>query len=78
MRIEYVLMIDVEFGPFAADSTLPAGSYIYPIEDRYVPPHCKTSTKAARYWPDRDVFCYTKYGIIPVPMDAIRKERFGW
>lgn len=51
--------------------TLPAGSFVRPIETRYVPQHILDEWK----WVDHksEVFVYCRYGIVPVPKRILRK-----
>ena len=49
--------------------TLPAGSFVRPMDPRWVPKEVKE-----RHWinHDKEVFCYTRLGIIPIPRKIIR------
>ncbi len=51
--------------------TLPAGSFIRPIEKRYVPKHVLEDKR----WPfvdhKEEVFAYTRHGIFPIPRNKI-------
>lgn len=50
--------------------TIPAGSFIQPLEFRYVPSHIKEEYS----WVDKnhEQFCFTKWGIIPIPKRLLR------
>lgn len=51
--------------------TLPAGSFVRPLEFIYVPQHIKDENK----WfnEHNDVYCYTKIGIIAIPKHQVRE-----
>lgn len=52
---------------------LPAGSYVRPIDYRYVPKHVKDDPKNKYYFENTDVFCYCKFGIILIKKDILRQ-----
>jgi len=54
--------------------TLPAGSFVKPIQDVYLPKHVKESLDYKYHDPRKDIFCYCRYGIIPVPKKIIRED----
>lgn len=75
---EYVLMQPLVY---TSDSkyNLPAGSFIVPISEYYLPDHIK-KLDALDLWgkyrlsfKDEYQFCYTRVGIIPIPQPLIRK-----
>jgi hypothetical protein len=57
-----------------ADSrVLPAGSYISPVQNKYLPRHVLDNPVWEIYGPEY-VFCYTKYGFVPIPQNLIRER----
>lgn len=66
----YVLQEDHSFNQGTQDvRTLPAGTFVRPIEFRYLPRHI--TDKNQEY--ERSVYCYTRYGIISIPRHKIRE-----
>lgn len=70
---EYVLTEDHSFGPYQDSKVLKVGSFVKPIDLYYVPKHCFNSRASMYYDSKRDVFCYTSFGIIPIPKTKIRE-----
>ncbi len=71
-RLTYVLTKDhtVSLGPH--DSiTLPQGSFVVPMDPRWVPKHIKESDAGRYILPSLESFVYTKYGILVVPKKII-------
>jgi len=68
----YALIQDVMCENGGADpKRLPAGSYVRPIEFKYVPKHI---TSQHRFFDEEtSVFCYTRYGIIPIARNLLRQ-----
>ncbi len=69
---DYTLSDDVVIRVDVHDSiTVPKGSFLKPFTLRWVPKHVKER------WPFHDdkveVFCYTKYGILPLPRAKVCK-----
>ena len=56
--------------PFGADKMLPAGAYIKPINFYYI--SALTKERWPSFNPETQVFCYTAYGIIPIPKSLVR------
>lgn len=52
--------------------TLPAGTFVRPIEKKYVPKHVLEDTRW-RYSSSSDIYCYCRYGIVPIPAKYITK-----
>lgn len=52
---------------------LPAGSFVRPIEVQYVPKHVLDKTQYRSFNKDVQVFCYCKYGIIPIDKSKFRE-----
>lgn len=67
----YILKEPYRFGPLHDMKEMPQGSFIRPIELCYVPKHCFSGPAATYYSKERDVFCYTHYGIIPIPKNLV-------
>lgn len=67
----YVLMEDVKIHGSGDPQTLPAGTFIRPIDIRWVPKHIKDDN----LWfnEKKQVYCYTSLGIIPISLDVIRR-----
>lgn len=55
------------------DITLEPGTFIRPIESRYVPQHVKDDYRWRWHKDVDDVFCYCHYGIISVPRKKVVK-----
>ncbi len=53
---------------------LPAGSYVRPIELRYVPKHVIDDSRWTWFDGDIEVFCYCSLGIIPIPKKILKGE----
>ncbi len=45
--------------------TLPAGSYVRPMDLYYVPEHIKDANPY--FWESSETYCYTRHGIVAVP-----------
>lgn len=56
-----------------SDKTMPAGSFVRPIDDRYLPEHIKQAREYQWYDPEREVFVYSHYGIVCIPKAKIRR-----
>lgn len=54
--------------------TLAAGSFVRPIDPRYVPKHVLDNPKYVWFNKNTEVFVYCKYGIIVVPLNIIRES----
>lgn len=53
--------------------TIPEMTFVKPIEIRWVPKHVVENPRWQSFNPDKDVFCYCHYGIIPIPRSKVRK-----
>jgi hypothetical protein len=53
--------------------TLKEGTFVKPIEPQYVPKHVKDDPLRRVYDGTKDTYCYTPYGIFPVPRKSIRE-----
>lgn len=59
-------------GDFFSDSkTLPAGSYVKPIDWYWLPAHIKEQYK--HYDRHTMLICYTRYGIFPIPKAIVEE-----
>lgn len=53
---------------------LKAGSFVRPIEYRYLPNHIKdTNDCRINEWSGK-IYCYTHYGLIPIPQELLRRR----
>jgi hypothetical protein len=52
---------------------LPAGSFVRPIEYQYVPKHVTEAPVWQDFDKNREVFCYTRFGIIALPKNILRE-----
>lgn len=57
-------------GPMDA-RTLPAGTFVRPIELCYVPKHVTEANR--EFDKEKEVYCYCRYGILPIPKSIIRE-----
>lgn len=70
----YVLTVahTIQNGPY--DSfTLPQGSFVRPIDPRYIPQHVLDNPKYKYFNKEYELFVYTKHGIIVVPKSIVRQ-----
>lgn len=71
---DYVIDGDVTVRNGIADAkTLPAGSFVRPLQLCYVPKHITENPNHAYFNTEKQVFCYTSIGIIPIDRDCIRE-----
>lgn len=52
---------------------LPEGSFVRPIAFDYVPRHITENPKYYHFDSKREVFVYTKFGIVAVPKNILRE-----
>ena len=52
---------------------IPAGTFVRPIDERYVPDHVKKDRLNMLMRTEHDVYCYTPMGIILIPFAIIRR-----
>lgn len=70
----YILSEDVSIDrSIYDDKTLKAGTFVRPIEVQYVPKHVLENPRYAFVDQEKEVFCYTRYGIVPIPRKYIRE-----
>lgn len=71
---DYVVDENVVFTNFNGDTlTLPAGSFVKPIDFYYIPAHIKITFDWRVFNKDTHIFCYTRFGIIPIEKKKIRR-----
>lgn len=71
---DYVITEDYSFTFDRTDTkTLPAGSFVKPIELVYVPKHVVEQDRWRGFNKAKDVFCYTRLGIVSIPRKIIRE-----
>lgn len=49
-----------------------AGSFVRPIEIQYVPKHITDSAFGRWFNKNTEIYCYTRYGIVPIPRNILR------
>lgn len=54
--------------------TIPAGSYVRPIKLEYLPNHVLEDHRWRYTNKDTHIFCYTRFGIVPIPKTHLRDE----
>jgi hypothetical protein len=69
----YVLTEEVKCLNGAEWRSLPAGSFVRPILLRYLPQHILDAPGHTWFDPSVSVYCFTRYGIIPVEKNKIRE-----
>ena len=70
----YVLTDVVYVNQGSSDSKhLPIGSFVRPIDSRYVPEHILEDPRYRFFDKTNDIFCYTKYGIVSIPKAYLRQ-----
>lgn len=72
---EYTLNGQYSFGTANDSKVLESGTFLRPILRQYLPVHVKDDPRWRYFMPDNDYeFCYTRYGIIPVPKKQIMER----
>lgn len=66
----YVLSDDFHI---SGDKNLPAGSFVRPIRWEYLPKHITHSKLYEGIEPIGVLFCYTRYGIVPIDIRRFRQ-----
>lgn len=64
---DYVLTEEVHI---ASDRILPVGAFVRPIVWDYLPRHIREAKPEGL--PNHFAYCYTRYGIIPIPKKSMR------
>lgn len=49
------------------------GMFIRPIEIQYVPKHVTERETINKFDKDKEVYCFSRYGIYPIPLKLIRR-----
>jgi len=71
---DYVLSVNFKKLDSNWDSvTIPAGTFVRPISECYVPKHVKENHMNMQMRTPDDVYCYTPMGIILIPLAIIRR-----
>lgn len=71
---DYVLDSDCEMvDEFWNKKTIPAGTFVKPIDFYYVPKHVREMPLNRYYDKDKETFCYCSYGIVLLPKNKIRR-----
>ncbi len=52
---------------------LSAGTFVRPLELNYVPKHVIDDERWKAFDKTKEVFCYCRYGIVPIPRNLIRE-----
>lgn len=56
------------------EKVLEIGSFVCPIEYAYLPVHVKEDKRWKDVTLNTHVFCYTRYGIIPIEKNILRQK----
>ena len=75
---EYVTSEDCDILPNGAVHwdqiiTMPAGTFVKPIDFKYLPDHVKKNEDYQNFDPKVHTFVYCHYGIVVIPLMSIRK-----
>lgn len=71
---DYVLQSDFHMRSGNGDPiVLLAGSFVRPLDLRWVPPHIKDDERNRYFNKDTQIYCYTSFGIIPIYLADIRQ-----
>ncbi len=54
--------------------TLPAGTFVRPIELTYVPKHVLEDPRKVGFNKEAEVYCYCRHGIIAIPRKIIKES----
>lgn len=72
---EYIFHRTVPTGSYSSTRSdplvLPAGSFVRPIRQEYLPYHILNDKYFQDYLKPEYVFCYTRYGLLPIPKKII-------
>lgn len=72
-RITKPFEVKLEYGQKTDTVTFPAGTFVRPVELKYLPEHIRNRQIP---WPivNKDpVWCYTRYGFHPIPRELIEE-----
>jgi hypothetical protein len=53
---------------------LEAGTWVRPIDPYYIPKHVKEDDRWPFFDENTQIFCYTRYGIVPLPKRILRER----
>lgn len=70
----YILLADHTFIRAGDTVVLPRGSFVRPIREGLLPAHVKNSLSHAFFDRHTESYCYTRYGIIVIPLAKIKAE----
>ncbi len=71
---DYILMKDYTISISPGDViTIPVGSFVRPIDAYYIPKGIRDKYGCRWFNEDSQVFCYTRFGILPIEKDAFRQ-----
>lgn len=70
---DYVLVSEHRYKSGSAEAAiLPEGTFVRPIDLKYVPKHVVEADLWRYFNSDKEVFCYTRLGIIAIPKELLR------
>lgn len=70
----YRLISDYSISVGLSESkTIPGGSFVRPIKTCYLPQHVLDDSRWKAYLTPRYIFCHTKYGTIPIPLNLLEE-----
>ncbi len=69
----FTIMSPVNFSHVSGNLTLEPGDFVRPIALCYVSQHVIDDKRWRWFDPQNDVFCYTHYGVIPIPKRNLRE-----
>lgn len=72
---DFVLKVAHSYGTSPDQRTLPAGTFVRPLELHYVPKHCISNPENKWFNSETEVFCYTRYGIVVIRKDNIKEVK---
>lgn len=70
---DYILEEKFVYSSNYSSHTLEAGYFVRPINYIYVPKHIIERPEWKYFNCDKDVFCYTRIGIVAIPKKLLRK-----
>ena len=69
----FVLMDYFTSGSISDQKILPPGTFVRPIDVRYVPDHVLNDPRWVFFNKEKEVFCYTSIGIVAIKKDLLRQ-----
>lgn len=72
---DYVLMEAYSFYLWSntESKTLEVGSFVRPVDPSYLPAHVMKDDRFKNFDPNTQVFCYCRYGLVPIPKKIVRR-----